>query len=73
MFRENVIPVSGWKFIGFLCIFTTLLGPKYGLLMLKIRFALSQANHAAVAEKIAAGENVELHVEGRTISSNPAS
>jgi len=49
----------------------SLLGPKYGKLMPKIQAALSQADQGALAEKVSAGENVELGVEGRTITLEP--
>lgn len=47
------------------------LGPKYGKLMPKIQAALGEADHPAIAAKIAAGENVELDVDGQTITLEP--
>jgi len=49
----------------------SLLGPKYGKLMPKIREVMATADQAAVSAKVAAGESVDLEVEGQTVSLLP--
>ncbi|MHB1001424.1 MAG: isoleucine--tRNA ligase [Armatimonadota bacterium] len=50
----------------------SLLGPKYGKLMPKIRETLANADQDAMASKAIAGENVELEVEGQMVVLEPA-
>jgi len=49
----------------------SLLGPKYGKLMPKIREALANSDQDALALKALAGENVEIEIDGQTLSLAP--
>jgi len=48
-----------------------LLGPKYGKLLPKIQAALGESDQDALAQKINAGESVEIEVEGEKVVLEP--